>query len=169
MIEQAVKDRPSANAAWELAPPTISGVQVKDVRNMLTANSAIAEAYRQDWGLHDRQIRHIITVSVWPGAVLAWHLHRIQTDHLFAVSGTFQAALYDDREDSPTYRVLNVLRLSNLRPGVLVIPPGVWHGFKNLTGQEAHFINYFDHAYRYDDPDEYKLPPDTDLIPFSFG
>ena len=50
-----------------------------------------------------------------------------------------------------------------------MIPPGIWHGFKNVSGDVAMFINYFDREYRYSDPDEYKLPPNTDEIPFSFA
>jgi dTDP-4-dehydrorhamnose 3,5-epimerase len=163
------KDAASTDAAWTLPPPKISGVQLKEIKNMVTANGAVKEAYREDWGLHDRPIKHVITVTAWPNAVLAWHLHRFQTDHVFAVDGTFQVALFDQREGSPSFGELDVLRLSNLRPGVLVIPPGVWHGLKNITGREATFLNYFDRAYCYDDPDEYRLPPENDVIPFSFG
>lgn len=168
MIEGAVKDMQSSTPDWDLKPLKIQGVRFRECKNIVTNNSVTKEVYRSDWALHDREIRHIISVTALPDAVLAWHQHLIQTDHFFPVDGTFLAALYDDRENSPSYRQLDVLRLSNLRPGVLVIPPGIWHGFKNLTGREATFINYFDREYQYADPDEYKLPANTDKIPFSF-
>jgi dTDP-4-dehydrorhamnose 3,5-epimerase len=168
MIEEAKKDTQSATPAWELKPPKLQGVIFKECKNIITANSIVKEVYRRDWEMHDRDIKHIISVTAWPDAVLAWHQHLIQTDHVVAIDGTFTAVLFDDREGSPTYRQVEVLRLSNFRPGVLVIPPGVWHGFKNITGKEATFLNYFDREYQYDDPDEYRLPWDTDKIPYRF-
>ena len=61
------------------------------------------------------------------------------------------------------------MHLSELWPESLVIPPGIWHGFKNVSGDVAMFISYFDREYRYSDPNENKLPPNTDEIPFSFA
>jgi hypothetical protein len=29
-------------------------------------------------------------------------------------------------------------------------------------------VNYFDHQYQYDNPDEYRLPPDAAEIPYRF-
>ena len=77
--------------------------------------------------------------------------------------------LFDDREGSPTKGKLDVLHLSLMRPATLQIPPFVWHGIQNLENRNSSFINFFDHAYCYANPDEWRLPADTDSIPFKFS
>ena len=165
---RGIKDKPSTNAEWALKPPAIEGVQFREVKNVITPTSVVKEGYRTDWGFPTREIRHLMSVTARPNAILAWHRHAIQTDHVFVVHGTFRAALYDGREDSPSFQTVETFMLSHLRPGLLLIPPGVWHGFQNLDGWEGIYINFFDREYQYDDPDEYKLPYDTDKIPFRF-
>lgn len=169
MGTNGIKDRQSTDAAWSMPSLQIQGLHFHETKNVLTEKAVIREGYRKDWGLHEHEIRHMISVTGWPGEVLGWHKHLIQTDHIFVVHGTFQGVLYDDRDDSPTRGAIAQMRLSDLRPGVLVIPPGIWHAFRNLTPEPAILINYFDREYDYEDPDEYKLPLDTDLIPYRFS
>jgi dTDP-4-dehydrorhamnose 3,5-epimerase len=159
----------STDANWTLKESPIQGVIFRESNNMLTERCVIRECYRKDWRLHDREIKHIIAVSSWPQQILGWHKHLIQTDHLFPLKGSFKAVLFDDRDDSPSRGRVYVLQLSDLRPGVLVIPPGIWHAFQNLTAEPAILLNYFDREYQYNDPDEYKLPPGSPEIPYSFG
>ena len=61
-----------------------------------------------------------------------------------------------------------MLTVSSMRPTLLVVPPGVWHGVKNLSTSMTNFVNYFDRPYNYEDPDEWRLPRDTPEIPYSF-
>jgi dTDP-4-dehydrorhamnose 3,5-epimerase len=63
----------------------------------------------------------------------------------------------------------DVLILGRMRPATLQIPPFVWHGIQNLENRNSSFINFFDHAYCYENPDEWRLPADTDSIPFKFS
>ena len=163
------KDAQTTDASWALQPSPIRGVVFRESKNVVTQNSVLRECYRKDWALGGREIKHIIAITGWPGKVLGWHRHIIQTDHVFPVKGTFKAVLFDDRDDSPTRGELHVTQLSDLRPGVLVIPPGIWHAFENMTMEPATLLNYFDREYQYDDPDEYKLPLDTPHIPYSFS
>lgn len=169
MSNDGHKDPQTTDASLALQPSSIEGVIFRESKNVITERSVVRECYRKDWLLHDREIRHIIAVSSWPRQIMGWHKHLIQTDHVFVIKGSFKAVLFDDRDDSPTRAQLYSLQLSDLRPGVLVIPPGIWHAFENLTMEPATLLNYFDREFQYDDPDEYKLPPDTPYIPYSFG
>ncbi|BFM09456.1 cupin domain-containing protein [Halioxenophilus aromaticivorans] len=168
MQDEVKKDQQSTDSEWSLPESIIDGVLFRETKNIITGNGTTSEGYREDWNLHSDPIKQIIQVTLRPGAISAWHMHRLQKDHVFVILGTFKLAMYDGRPQSPTYQKLEVRNLSNLRPGALVIPPGIWHGFKNLSHQESIFINYFDRAYQYSDPDEYRLPPDTTEIPFTF-
>ena len=110
----------------------------------------------------------MINVSLRPGAISAWHLHQKKTDHLFTTGGHLRVVLYDDREGSATRGQVDILHASPMRPQVVVIPPKVWHGIQVLGAEPGTFVNYFDDAYDYDDPDDWRLPKDTDEIPYAF-
>jgi dTDP-4-dehydrorhamnose 3,5-epimerase len=55
-----------------------------------------------------------------------------------------------------------------MRPTLVVIPPGVWHGLQVLSAEAATFVNFFDRAYDYSDPDDWRLPLDSPEIPYAF-
>jgi len=46
---------------------------------------------------------------------------------------------------------------------------GVFHGFKNWSNEPVMFNNFFDFEYNYDDPDEWRLPVDSGVIPYEFS
>jgi dTDP-4-dehydrorhamnose 3,5-epimerase len=43
----------------------------------------------------------------------------------------------------------------------------VWHGLKTLGATPSLILNLVDRAYSYENPDHWRLPPDTPEIPFS--
>jgi dTDP-4-dehydrorhamnose 3,5-epimerase len=153
---------------WDVVNDAIDGVRRREVKHIVTANGHTTELFRADWGLIENEVLATIHVTLRPGAVSAWHMHKIQTDHLFVVAGALRLALYDDREGSPTRAKLDVVNLSAMRPTLTVIPPGIWHGLQARSAEPASFVNFFDQAYDYSDPDEWRLPPDSDEIPFRF-
>jgi dTDP-4-dehydrorhamnose 3,5-epimerase len=168
-IVSAVKDEPHVTPDWDIALDLIDGVRTREVRNIVTANGITTEVHRDDWGIVDGGVEQVIHVSLRAGAISAWHMHERKTDHLMVVSGHLRAVLYDGREESPSAGRLNVLHLSVARPTLVVIPPRVWHGIQNLADSPSTFVNYFDLQYDYTDPDDWRLPPDTDEIPYRFG
>lgn len=80
--------------------------------------------------------------SMKKGVIKAWHIHRTQIDWWYASSGTLQVGLYDNRENSGTYKVLNTLLLGeNGEEAILKIPPGVAHGLKvKSEGAELFYV-----------------------------
>ncbi|MHA6286998.1 dTDP-4-dehydrorhamnose 3,5-epimerase family protein [Maricaulis sp. CAU 1757] len=138
------------------------------MKNILTRSGVTTEHYRIDWEVSGRAIHHIISVRYLPRKVSAWHCHEHQVDHFSVINGQFRVVLFDGRPDSPTKGTVEQVRLSDLRPLVLVVPPGVWHGVENLCHTDGLAINFFDRPYDYENPDEWRLPQDTDQIPFSF-
>jgi dTDP-4-dehydrorhamnose 3,5-epimerase len=50
----------------------------------------------------------------------------------------------------------------------MVIPSGVFHAHLNVGETDALLVSMPTRAYDYADPDVYRLPLDTDLIPYSF-
>jgi dTDP-4-dehydrorhamnose 3,5-epimerase len=98
-----------------------------------------------------------------PGVAKAWHLHARHVDWWYVVTGRLVVALYDTREDSPTYKVLDEYILGD-GPAVLRIPPLVAHGCKALS--EVHMI--YITSREYDGSDELRLPHDDPGIGYDW-
>jgi dTDP-4-dehydrorhamnose 3,5-epimerase len=162
--DQALSAPPSS-----LRQGTIGGVLVREGSNIVTRNGLTTEVFSSPWELPVDEVRHVINVSLKPGAISAWHMHRAQTDQIVPTGGMIRVVLYDPREDSPSRGELDVFNLSPMRPSLLLIPPGVWHGVQNLIASEfSSFINLFDRPYEHADPDEWRLPIANDVIPYEF-
>ncbi len=168
MDESGIKDAQTVAAGGRVLRRLVDGVQLQEMPNILTRNGVTTEVVRPEWDIGRVPIRHMIHVTLRAHAVSAWHCHHLQTDRIFVTDGALRIVLFDDREGSPTRGQLDVLQLGRMRPATLLIPPYVWHGVQNLESQPSGFINFFDHAYCYEDPDEWRLPEDTDAIPYRF-
>jgi dTDP-4-dehydrorhamnose 3,5-epimerase len=165
----ARKDAAHIDRDWVVDARLIDGVSVREVRNVVTANGITTELYRPDWDVVPGAVQQVIHVALRAGAVSAWHQHRHRWDFLFVVGGHLRVVLYDPREASPTRGQVDVFHLSPARPGLLSVPPWVWHGVQNLSRDTSCFVNMFDRPYDYANPDEWRLPVDTAEIPYRFA
>jgi dTDP-4-dehydrorhamnose 3,5-epimerase len=104
------------------------------------------------------QLSHSFMVD---GVVKAWHIHKIQIDWWYVVSGTVKVVLYDKRDTSPTEKETNEFMMGeNAENIVLKIPSGVAHGLK-VTAGPAHLVYITSSVYSsgeegriaYNDPD----------------
>ncbi len=165
----AARDAQSITSDWQVLQPLIEGVVVREVRNVLKDNGSLTEVWRDDWHLAPTGIAQVFQVVIEPLAISAWHVHQSATDRLFANRGQLKIVLFDARAGSPTESRLNVFRCGSARPMLIVVPPGVWHGVQNIGATAASLLNLPDRAYAYESPDHWRLPPDTDRIPYSFS
>lgn len=168
MLPGAKKDAPSVTSTGEVLRAAIDGVSWRESRPIVTRNGTTYEAFRHDWYEGGATVEQLIVATLRPNAVSAWHCHQKQTDRLAVLHGAIRLVLFDGRDGSATRGALQVHLLSPVRPTLVVIPPGVWHGLQNLEASASMFMTLFDRAYRHDDPDEWRLPPDTDAIPHRF-
>jgi dTDP-4-dehydrorhamnose 3,5-epimerase len=162
------KDAAHINSDWVIDRRLIDGVAVREVRSVVTANSITTEISRADWDVIDGKVEQVLHVSMRGSAISAWHQHRTRWDYIFTISGHLRVVLYDPREESPTRGQVDVFHLSPQRPQLMSVPPWVWHGVQNLSHDPSSFVNLFNEPYNYEDPDEWRLPPDTDQIPYVF-
>jgi dTDP-4-dehydrorhamnose 3,5-epimerase len=77
-------------------------------------------------------------------------------------------ALYDGREGSATRGEVNEFFVGERNPLLISVPPMVYHGFKALGKETAYFLSVPSHPYDYRQPDEFRLSPDSDLIPYDW-
>ncbi|MBE0429906.1 MAG: dTDP-4-dehydrorhamnose 3,5-epimerase family protein [Thermoleophilia bacterium] len=146
----------------------IDGVKTKKLRVIPDERGRLAEMLRSDDDLFIKFGQCYFTTT-YPGVVKAWHFHKIQTDNFVAVSGMFKVALYDARDDSPTKGEVNEFFLGDHNPLLLQIPAGVYHGWKCIGENEGIVVNVSTECYNYEKPDEYRLPHDTDEIPYDWN
>jgi dTDP-4-dehydrorhamnose 3,5-epimerase len=150
----------------------IDGVMIKELRPLPDARGYLMEILRSDdvgfFG-SDAPFGQVYLTCAYPGVVKAWHAHRRQADRFCCVSGNARLVLYDDRPESPTSGYVNQLILGNLAPKLVLIPAGVQHGFAALGAEPALVINIPTKTYDYNDPDELRLDPHDNHVPFDWN
>ncbi|MCU1233476.1 MAG: dTDP-4-dehydrorhamnose 3,5-epimerase [Candidatus Solibacter sp.] len=125
----------------------------------------MTEIFRKDTPGITIAPQQINWVELNPNGVTDWHRHVRQIDHLVGVSGNIRVALWDGREDSPSYRESELIRIGAIRPVMVTVPPGVWHALRNESGLPAGYLNVTDQLYDYATPDNWRLAPGTPGVP----
>ncbi|KNZ70039.1 dTDP-4-dehydrorhamnose 3,5-epimerase [Thermincola ferriacetica] len=146
----------------------IDGVKIKRLRVIPDERGRLMEMLRCDDDLFIKFGQAYITTA-YPGVVKGWHYHKKQTDNFVVVKGMMKVVLYDSREDSPTKGAINEFFMGEHNPILLQIPPYVFHGFKCISETEAMVVNFPTEPYNYDDPDEFRVHPHDNDIPYDWA
>ena len=146
----------------------IEDVRVRKLRVIPDERGRLMEILRCDDDLFERFGQAYMTTA-YPGVTKAWHYHKIQSDNFACVKGMMKVVLYDARENSPTRGEINEFFIGEHNPMLIHIPPGVHHGFKCVSAEEAIVINLPTECYNYDDPDEYRVSPSDGEIPYDWS
>jgi dTDP-4-dehydrorhamnose 3,5-epimerase len=145
----------------------IEGVMLKQLKVIPDERGRVMEILRSDDEFFEKFGQVYLTTG-YPGVVKAWHYHKGQTDHFCVVKGMMKVVLYDSRDGSPTKGEVNEFFMGEHRPVLLRIPPLVYHGFKTVGPEEALLINIPTETYKYSDPDEFRVLPHDNDIPYSW-
>jgi dTDP-4-dehydrorhamnose 3,5-epimerase len=168
--ESLVEKRSAVNASGALRQDPIDGLRFRPTRPVPHEDGTVAEVARAVWPEIDLPIVQVHVTTTFAGRIRAWGLHQASTDRLFVVRGLVSIVVYDGREDSPTFGCLNEFRVSDRNPGLLVIPPNLYHGWKNIGIDEAFIINMPSSQYDHEGPDAldlpYESPRASEIVPF---
>ena len=145
----------------------IQGVKTKKLKVIPDERGWLMEILRCDDEIFEK-FGQVYFTTAYPDIVKAWHLHKIQTDNFTCISGMMKVVLYDDRKDSKTYQEINEFYIGDKNPMIISVPPLVYHGFKAIGNETAYFLSIPTMPYNYKKPDEYRLPPDTNEIPYDW-
>jgi dTDP-4-dehydrorhamnose 3,5-epimerase len=162
------QDAPTVTPAGDRLDPLIDGVVIRRLPPQEDKRGELVELYRLGWGLHPEPLVYSYMVTLRPGAIRGWAMHKLQDDRIAVISGFFRWVLYDNRPGSPTYQCLNVLTLSERNRALFTIPAHVVHACQNIGSGEALFVNFPTRPYDHANPDKYRIAHDSGLIPFHF-
>ncbi|MBI3342383.1 dTDP-4-dehydrorhamnose 3,5-epimerase family protein [Candidatus Curtissbacteria bacterium] len=90
---------------------------------------------------------------IYPNAIAAWHKHKKQTDYWHVIKGALKVGLYDQVRDK-----LQWVYLHESERQTLAIPPGIWHGWRNISAGETILSYYITQKYDEKNPDEDRAP-----------
>jgi dTDP-4-dehydrorhamnose 3,5-epimerase len=146
----------------------IDGVKVKALRVIPDERGRLMEILRND-DESFQQFGQVYMTTTYPNVVKAWHYHKLQTDNVAVVKGMLKLVLYDRRDGSPTMGEINEFFIGEHNPLLVQIPQEVYHGWMCISETEAIVINIPTESYDRTEPDEYRLHPHENDIPYEWA
>lgn len=146
----------------------IEGVMLKKLKVIPDERGRLMEILRADDEMF-KAFGQVYMTTAYPGVVKGWHYHKKQSDNMAVVKGMMKIVLYDGREGSPTNGEVNVFFAGEHNPILIHIPPYVFHGFKCISSEEAIVVNAPTETYNYKDPDEFRVHPHDNNIPYDWN
>ena len=168
MLPGAQKDGQLVTSDWQPVSRGLEGVITREVLHVPRDHGIITETYRSEWDPTGLPVVHVYQSRLFPGAIGAWSCHAKSIDRLFCNQGHLKVVLFDGREKSSTFGQIAEMFVGDARPTFIVLPKGIWHGLQNLGTIDALVLNYPTHPYDYADPDHWRLPYDTEQIPYTW-
>src|SRR5262249_51948006 len=128
---------------------SIAGVEVLELKRFVDDGGTFVELGRLAQGVHGAfagfEVRQVNYSEMDPGVIMAFHLHRRQTDVWFVPPGDkMLVVLLDVRAGSPTENARRRLVLGDGACRLVRIPPGVAHGVRNLGTSRGRIIYFVD-------------------------
>lgn len=124
----------------------ISGVIIKNLKKNIDERGWLAEIFRKDETNFKPLMAYVSETK--PGVIRGPHEHKKQTDmFVFLGPGKFRLHLWDNRKKSPTFGENAILEAGEDAPLAAIVPAGVVHGYKCVSGANGWVINLPDKLY----------------------
>jgi dTDP-4-dehydrorhamnose 3,5-epimerase len=141
----------------------IEGVQVVPLRRIADERGTVMHMLRAT-DPHFKEFGEIYFSTVYRGVVKGWHKHREMTLNYACIFGRIKLVLYDERAGSSSKGELLEVFLGPDDYSLVVIPPGVWNGFKGMSDPWAIVANCATQAH--DPGRSERLDPFENHIPY---
>jgi dTDP-4-dehydrorhamnose 3,5-epimerase len=160
MIEENLKqDVQTVSDDGEPLGQLIDGVEIRHQITQVDERGSLCEILDARWDVSDSPIVYVYQFTIRPGKAKGWHVHRLHEDRIFVSRGEVKVVLYDRG-------MVNEIFRSELRRSLMVIPRGVFHAHINLGTTDALMVSMPTRGYDHSSPDVFRLPLDTDAIPY---
>ncbi len=125
----------------------INGVIIKELPQYTDERGWLSEIYRHDELDVNPAMAYVSLTK--PGVIRGPHEHVYQSDvFIFVGPGRFELHLWDRRPNSSTLGEYLKLEVGEGSPKLVVVPPGVVHGYKCISEVPALSLNLPDKLYR---------------------
>ena len=168
-MQAAEQDRQTVTPEGVPVANLLEGMSIHRVPTHVDDRGTLTEIFDPRWGWHGHPLEYVYYITVHPGHAKGWALHRTHEDRYFIIRGRVELVTYDVRPGSATEGRICRLVLSERDHFVVNIPSLVWHATRNLDDADAILVNMPTRLYDHEDPDKFRLPLDSPLIPYSFG
>ncbi len=168
MLSEAIRDKATVTSEGVPLRRLTSGVTIRKLPTHTDARGTVMELFDPRWGFHSDPLVFAYTFTVRPNVVKGWGLHRRHEDRYAILQGEMELVLFDPRPESPTYREVCRIVLSEKDRCIVNVPIDVWHADHNIGDKDVLVVNFPTIQYDYTSPDKYRLPIDTPLIPYQF-
>jgi dTDP-4-dehydrorhamnose 3,5-epimerase len=167
-LRAAVKDAQTVTSQGKSIKTLTDGVSFRDAPTHADERGTVVEIFDPRWNWHPDPLVFVYAFTIRPGFVKGWNLHKEHEDRYFLLQGELEIVLYDVRPDSPTCGEVSRILLSERNRGLVNIPKRVWHADHNIGTCDVLVVNCPTRAYDHANPDKYRLPIDSPLIPYAF-
>ncbi len=145
----------------------IDGVTTKLLKCIPDERGRLMEILRNDDEIFTG-FGQVYMTTTYPHVVKAWHYHKKQDDYITCVKGMLKLVLYDGRKRSPTFSEINEFFIGDHNRTLVKVPKMIYHGWKCVSEEEAIVINVPTKPYNRTNPDEYRLDPHRNDIPYAW-
>ena len=163
------QDAPTVDGNGQLVSIPIEGVRYVRLTSHVDHRGSLTEAVNFDNDFWDEPIVYSYCITVRPGRIKGWGMHKKQADRYFIASGHLRVVLYDGRTKSPSFGEFGEYHLTEESRALLLIPPGVWHADQNYMQRDAVLMNFPTRPFDREDPDKYRIDPHSGVIPFDWN
>ena len=145
----------------------IQDLIIRKIERFSDERGSLGEIFRED-EMAFRPAMSYLSVT-HPGFVRGPHEHVKQSDFfVFMGPGDFELHLWDNRETSETKGEYQKIAVGSENPMAIIVPPGVVHGYKNISAVDAYCINLPDKLYKgtgkKEEVDEIRHEKDSDSL-----
>ena len=125
----------------------INGVIIKKIAKNSDSRGWLAEIYRSDQVDFQPAMSYVSVTK--PGVIRGPHEHKYQSDcFIFVGPGNFEIHLWDRREASGIKNEYFKIEAGENNPVLVIVPPGVVHGYKCVGSENGWCINLPDKLYK---------------------
>lgn len=143
----------------------IEGVTVTPLKQIFDERGKVMHMLRADSEIYTN-FGEIYFSCTHPGAIKAWHMHKLMTLNYAVIFGEIKFVLYDNRPDSSTKGVIQEFFLSPENYCLITVPPLIWNGFKGVGSKTSIVANCATIPH---DPNEIERRPAFDpSIPYNW-
>lgn len=125
----------------------INGVVIKKLSLFKDERGWLAEIFRDDEINYKPAMAYFSETK--PGVARGPHEHKEQTDFfVFIGPGKFRVYFWDNRKTSPTFGEKMEIEVGGEEVDLVIVPPGIVHGYKCVSEIPALCLNLPDRLYK---------------------